>query len=138
MVEEFVPPRWTKMVIVGGDAAYGSKANMRMVKDRDKRDTARRWGFVFAIARTWKMEEDKAIEHLVTHLPRKFYQRAQIPRENAGKYRTRTFWMYGTSVSLHHVGDVTVVLSKKGRNVSRLRTARRSDGRRPVEGSEPV
>jgi hypothetical protein len=32
MVEAFVPPRWAKLVIVGGDAAYGSKANMRMVQ----------------------------------------------------------------------------------------------------------
>jgi hypothetical protein len=36
MVGAFVPPRWAKLVIVGGDAAYGSKANMDMVKDRDK------------------------------------------------------------------------------------------------------
>src|SRR5712691_8926093 len=49
MVGAFVPPSWAKLVIVGGDAAYGSKANMAMVKDRDKTDTARRWGFVFAI-----------------------------------------------------------------------------------------
>jgi hypothetical protein len=46
MVVECVPPPWAKLVIVGGDAAYGSKANMAMVKARDKADTARRWGFV--------------------------------------------------------------------------------------------
>jgi hypothetical protein len=33
MVEAFVPPQWAKRVIVGGDAAYGSKANLRMVQD---------------------------------------------------------------------------------------------------------
>ena len=58
MVDAFEPPRWAKLVIVGGDAAYGSKANMRMVQDRDKADPARRWGFVFAIARTWKTVEE--------------------------------------------------------------------------------
>jgi hypothetical protein len=36
-------------------------------------DPARRWGFVFAIARTWKTVEDKAIKDLVTHLPRTYY-----------------------------------------------------------------
>jgi hypothetical protein len=41
----FGPPSWATLVIVGGDAAYGSKANLRMVQDRDKADTARRWGF---------------------------------------------------------------------------------------------
>jgi hypothetical protein len=40
MVGEFVPPRWAKLVIVGGDAAYGSKANMDMVKARAQADTA--------------------------------------------------------------------------------------------------
>src|SRR6267143_1351411 len=68
MVGEFVPPSWAKLVIVGGDAAYGSKANMDMVKDRDKADTARRWGFVFAIARTWKTVEEKSLKNLVTNL----------------------------------------------------------------------
>jgi hypothetical protein len=38
MVSEFVPPSWAKWVIVGGDVAYGSKTNMRMVRDRDKID----------------------------------------------------------------------------------------------------
>ena len=42
MVGAFEPPSWAKLVIVGGDAAYGSQVNMRMVQDRDKADTARR------------------------------------------------------------------------------------------------
>ena len=116
MVSEFIPPSWAKLVIVGGDAAYGCKANMRMVHDRDKADPARRWGFVFAIARTWKTAEEKTLKNLVTHLPHKYYQRTQVPRETVGKGR-RTFWTYHTRVCLRHVGDVTLVLSKKGRNV---------------------
>jgi hypothetical protein len=75
MVGAFVAPRWATLVIVGGDAAYGSKANMRMVQDRDKTDTARRWGFVFAIARTWKTVEDKSLKNLVTHMPYKGFVR---------------------------------------------------------------
>jgi hypothetical protein len=74
MVGEVVPPRWAKLVIVGGDAAYGSKANMAMVQERDKADPARRWGFVFAIARTWKTAEEKTIKNLVTHVPHTYYQ----------------------------------------------------------------
>src|SRR5437870_1150473 len=74
MVGAFVPPRWAKLVIVGGDAAYGSQANMRMVQDRDKADPARRWGFVFAIARTWKTTEEKTIKNLVAHVPHTYYQ----------------------------------------------------------------
>jgi Transposase DDE domain len=117
MVGEFVPPSWAKLVIVGGDAAYGSKANIRMVQDRDKADAARRWAFVFAIARTWKTVEDKSLKNLVTHIPQKYYQCTRVPRAQGRKGRT-TFWTYSTRLCLRHVGDVTVVLSKKGRNVS--------------------
>ena len=116
MVGEFVPPSWAKLVIVGGDAAYGSKANMRMVQDRDKADGARRWGFVFAIARTWKTVEEKTLKNLVTHVPHKYYQCTRVPREHGRKGR-RTFWTYHTRLCLRHVGDVTLVLSKKGRNI---------------------
>jgi hypothetical protein len=121
MVAEFVPPSWAKLVIVGGDAAYGSKANMRMIQDRDKADPARRWAFVFAIARTWKTVEDKTLKNLVTHLPHRYYQRTRVPRETPGTGR-RTFWTYHTRVCLRHVGDVTLVLSKKGRNMGPHRT----------------
>jgi hypothetical protein len=116
MVERFVPPTWAKRVIVEGDAAYGSQENMQMVLKRDADDPARRWGFVFAIARTWKTVEDKAIKDLVTHLPRIYYQRIRVPRL-PGTKGCQTFWVYSTRLCLRHVGDVTVVLSKKGRNV---------------------
>ncbi len=117
MVGDFVPPSWAKLVMVGGDAAYGSKANMDMVKDRDKADTVRRWGFVFAIARTWKTVEEQALKNLVTPIPHKYDQCTRVPRAHGRKGRT-TFWTYSTRLCLRHVGDVTVVLSKKGRNVS--------------------
>jgi hypothetical protein len=29
----------------------------------------------------------------------------------------KTFWVYSTRLGLRHIGDVTVVLSKKGRNL---------------------
>ena len=115
MVGEFIPPHWAKLVIVGGDAAYGSQANMQMVQDRDQADAARRWAFVFAIARTWKTVEEKTLKNLVTHVPHQYYQRTRVPRESAGRGR-RTFWTYHTQLGLRHVGDVTVVLSKRGRN----------------------
>ena len=116
MVSHFVPPAWAQRVIVVGDAAYGSQENMQMVRKRDADDPARRWGFVFALARTWKTVEDKAIKDLVTHLPRKYSQRVRGPRL-PGTKGGKTFWVYSTRLCLRHVGDVTVVLSKKGRNV---------------------
>jgi Transposase DDE domain len=121
MVEAFVPPSWAKLVIVGGDAAYGSQANMRMVQDRDKADAARRWGFVFAIARTWKTAEDKTIKNLVTHVPHTYYQRTRVPREQA-RHSRKTFWTFHTRLCLRHIGEVTVVLSKRGRNLGPKQT----------------
>jgi hypothetical protein len=121
MVEAFVPPSWAKLVIVGGDAAYGSQANMRMVQDRDKADTARRWGFVFAIARTWKTAEDKTLKNLVTHVPHTYYPRTRVPREQA-RHRRKTFWTFQTRLCLRHIGEVTVVLSKRGRNLGPKQT----------------
>jgi Transposase DDE domain len=114
MVGAFVPPSWAKLVIVGGDAAYGSKANMRRVQDRDKAAGARRWGFVFAIARTWKTVEGQSLKNLVPHVPHTYDQCTRVPRE--GRKGRQTFWTYSTCLGLRHVGDVTVVLSKKGRN----------------------
>ena len=90
---------------------------MAMVKARDKADPARRWGFVFAIARTWKTVDEKTIKNLVTHVPHKYYQCTRVPRGHGRKGR-KTFWTYSTRLGLRHVGDVTVVLSKKGRNMS--------------------
>jgi hypothetical protein len=121
MVGRFVPPPWAKQVIVEGDAAYGSQDNIKMVMKRDADDSARRWGFVFAIARTWKTVEDKAIKDLVTHLPRQYYQRARVPRL-PGTKGCKTFWVYSTRLCLRHIGDVTVVLSKRGRNLGPKQT----------------
>jgi hypothetical protein len=121
MVQHFVPPPWATRVVVEGDAAYGSQDNMKMVMQRDAADPARRWGFVFAIARTWKTTEGKAIKDLVTHMPRLYYQRTRVPRLPGSK-GCKTFWTYSTRLCLRHVGDVTVVLSKKGRNVGPKQT----------------
>ena len=116
MVKGFVPPRWAHTIVVEGDAGYGSQDNMNMVIERDQTDTERRWGFVFAIARTWKTAEAKAIKDLVTHLPKTYYKRTWVPGLPGSK-RRKTYWLYSKRLCLCHVGDVTVVLSKKGRNV---------------------
>src|SRR5262249_35422650 len=92
MVRRFVPPAWATRVIVEGDAAYGSRANMQMVLKRDAADAARRWGFVFALARTWKTAEGKALKDLVTHMPHKYYQRTRVPRL-PGAHGSKTFWV---------------------------------------------
>ena len=92
MVLAFTPPAWATTVIVAGDAAYGSHENIQRVQPRHIADAARRWGFVFAIARTGKTVEEQAIKDLVTHLPRKYSQRIRVPRLPGAK-GCKTFWV---------------------------------------------
>src|SRR5712691_3457896 len=112
----FVPPAWAKRVMVEGDAADGSQDNIKMVQQRGADEAARRWGFVCAMARTWKTVEEKAIKDLVTHLPRKYSQRIRVPRL-PGATGGKTFWVSSTRLCLRHIGAVTVVLSQRGRNL---------------------
>src|SRR5688572_27924531 len=121
MVKSFMPPVWAHTVIVEGDAGYGSQDNMKMVIKRDATDAGRRWGFVFAIARTWKTTDDKAIKDLVTHLPKKYYARTWVAGLPGSK-RLKTLRIYSKCLCLRHVCDFTVVLSKKGRNVGPNKT----------------
>lgn len=116
MLSHFQPPDWAKVVIVVGDAAFAAKDNMKLIQARDKADSQRRWGFVFAIARTWNMADGKSLRNLVKHTPHSCYRQTWIPRLPDHKGR-KTFWIFEKLTSLKHLGDVTVVLTKKGRNV---------------------
>jgi hypothetical protein len=121
MVSRLVPPAWATRVMVTGDAASGSQEHMQRVLKRDADDPARRWGFVCAIARTWKTVEEKAIKDVVTHVPRIYSQRIRVPRL-PGSQGCPTFWVSSTRLCLRHVGDVTVVLRTQGRNVGPKQT----------------
>ena len=74
-------------MIVQGDAAYGSKANMHLAKQRDKQDCHRDWRFVFGIVRTWNRADGKRLKDLVNYLPKKHYKRTWIPKLAGEKRR---------------------------------------------------
>jgi hypothetical protein len=116
MVMGFTPPAWATDIVVTGDAASGAQDTMKRVQQRDAAEPARTWGFLCAIARTWKTAEGKAIKDLVTHLPRPHDQRPWVPRILAANGR-KALGVYSHRVCLRHGGDVTVVLRKTGRNV---------------------
>jgi hypothetical protein len=99
-----------------GDAAFASKDNMKLILAREKSDSQRRWGFVFAIARTWKLADGKSLMNLVKHTTRSCYRTTWISRLPERKER-KVFWIFEKRTCLKHLGDVTVVLTKKGRNV---------------------
>lgn len=121
MFQNFTPPPWAKTVITTADSGFASKENFKLIQKRDKDDHKRRWGFVFSIARTWNMQDGKSLSNLVKHLPYKYYKKTWIHRLPEGN-RRKTFWIFEKHVCLNHIGDVTVVLSKKGRNVGPKKT----------------
>jgi hypothetical protein len=82
MLRQFKPPAWTRQVIVEGDAAYGAKANIELVKQLDRSDPSRHLNFVFAISKSWKTPEGNSVKDLVRHLPRQYYTRKVDPRHD--------------------------------------------------------
>jgi hypothetical protein len=62
MLEAFVPPPWCKAVIVVADAAYASRDNLKAIQ-------ARRWFFVIAFPRTWKLANGQHLRDIVTPAP---------------------------------------------------------------------
>lgn len=120
MLQKFTPPSWVKIVIVLGDTAYSSVDNIKLIKRRNRNDTKRKWCYLFPLARTWKTEDGKSIKNLVTYLPRSHYKRTWI-ESITGKKR-KVFHTYKKRTRLRHVGEVTLVLSKKGRNVGPKKT----------------
>ena len=56
----------------------------------------------------------KALKDWVTHVPRTYDQRTRVSRLPGSK-GCKTFWVSSTRLCLRHIGDVTVVLSKRGR-----------------------
>jgi hypothetical protein len=106
MLQNFKPPTWCQEVVVVADAAYASQAHLTLIQELG-------YWYVFALPRTWKFANGKALKALVTHLPRWWSAQIRIPTVSG---RRRTFWVYAKSVRLRHLGDVTVVLSKCRRN----------------------
>lgn len=115
MLKEFIPPSWAQKVIVIGDSAYCSAENMQEIIARNKKDKQQNWFFVFAIARSWKTKDGKAIKNLAKYLPKTYFRRTWIPSIVKNGKR-KTFWVYGKTICLRHIGDVTIVLSRKRRN----------------------
>jgi hypothetical protein len=87
LVGAFGPPRWATLVSVGGAAASGAQAPRRRVPERDKAATARRWGLVCALARTWKTVEAPSLNNLVPHVPHTYDQCPWVPRAHGRKGR---------------------------------------------------
>ena len=106
MVQDFVPPAWVRQIVVVADAGFAANATLRLI-------TEKHYTYVFAMPRTRKFTNGKHLRDLVQHLPKSCsYRRAS--HKPAG--RRRDYWVFTRRATLHNLGDVTIVLSKKRRN----------------------
>jgi Transposase DDE domain len=110
MLGEVLLPAWCKKVVVVADAAYPSRANLQAIQ-------ARGWYFVIAFPRTWKLANGQYLRDVVTHLPIQHYRQVRVSLM-VPMPRRRVFWTFAKQAQLAHVGEVTVVLSRRRRNES--------------------
>lgn len=105
-LKDFVPPAWTRQVVVGADAGFAANETLRLI-------TAQQYTYVFAMPRTRKFTHGKHLRDLVQHLPKSCYYRRASHKPDG---RRQDYWVFTRRATLHKLGDVTIVLSKKRRN----------------------
>ncbi len=106
MIQEFEPPAWAREVVVEADAGFAANETFRVIEQRN-------YKFVFAVARTRKFSDGKHVADLVRHLPKHHYHRvASYKPDN----RRKAYWVWSRTGKLNGVGEVTIVLSKRGHN----------------------
>ena len=106
MLKDFVPPAWVQQVVVVADAGFAATETLRLI-------TKQKYAYVFAMPRTRKFTNGKHLRDLVQHLPKSCYARRASHTPDG---RRRDYWVFTRRATLHKLGDVTMVLSKKRRN----------------------
>ena len=106
MLQNFVPPAWVRQVVVLADAGFAANATLRLITEKHST-------YVFAVPRTRKFTNGKHLRDLVQHLPKSCYCRRASHKPDG---RRRDYWVFTRRATLHNLGDVTMVLSKKRRN----------------------
>lgn len=107
MLKDFVPPAWVRQVVVVADAGFAANETLRLI-------TQPKYAYVLAIPRTRKFTNGKHLRDLVQHLPKSCYSRRASAKPDG---RRQDYWVFVRHATLHNLGDVTMVLSKKRRNM---------------------
>jgi hypothetical protein len=84
MRQAFRRPAWCQELVVTAAAAYASRAHVELIQTLG-------YGYVMAWPRTGKLAHGKALNALVTPLPRWQYTQMRLPAVNT--QRRRTFWV---------------------------------------------
>jgi hypothetical protein len=107
MLRDFEPPSWVREIVVLGDAGYPANPTLKLIQELG-------WTYVFAMPRTRKFTDGKYVRDLVQHLPKSLYRRRATYKPDG---RRQDYWVFMRHAELHQLGDVTIVLSKKRRNL---------------------
>lgn len=103
LLAELEIPTWAKRVTFLGDAAFASKRVFRCIEKW-------RWNYVVRLPRTWKLSDGRHVKEIADNLERKVFQRTWFtPAHNK---RRRTCYVHTMKVSLHELGNVTLLFSK--------------------------
>ena len=105
-LQDCVPPTWVRHMVVVAEAGFAANATLRLI-------TERHYTYVFARPRTRKFTNGKHLRDLVQHLPKSCDARRASHKPDG---RRRAYWGFLRRATLHHLGAVTIVLSKKRRN----------------------
>jgi hypothetical protein len=106
MLQDFVPPSWARRVVVLADAGFAAHATMRLITDQNS-------GYVLAMPRTRKLTTGKHLRALVQHWPTSSDSRRASSTPESRRQEYGGFVRHAT---LHHLGEVTIVRSKKRRH----------------------
>ena len=103
MLSNFKVPAWCQQVIVEADAGFAAKKTLQQI-------IALGFFYVFALPRTWKLDDGTHLSNLARCLPKKFYRRVASYKFDG---RRRDYWTFRRSAKLSLLGQVTVVVSKR-------------------------
>jgi Transposase DDE domain len=106
MLRQFEVPSWSRQVIVVADAGFASKDNLRLI-------IRKQWHYVFALSRTWRLEDGTHLRDLAKHLPKNRYRRMASYKPDR---RRKDYWVFARRARLKTLGDVTILLSKQRLN----------------------
>jgi hypothetical protein len=106
MVQDVVPPAWVRQLVGVADAGVAANATRRL--SHEQTDASG-----LALPRTRQFTHGNHRRDVVQHLPQNWYDRRATAKA-AG--RRQAYWGFVRDATWHHLGDVTIVLSKKRRN----------------------
>lgn len=113
LVRQILPeipwPDWVQTKIVLADSAFAAIETFQLLKHLG-------WFYVFACAKTWNLSDGTHVKTHLRKLNKSQFKKTWIPRLTNPRKR-RIFYVRKERHALKHLGDVTMVFTKLGRNV---------------------